>query len=230
MDIVGPADERFEQALADAQGWPRAYADEVAREYRRFLYLAAASGCELTPSLHVDEAWHLHLTWPHYDEVLCGEILRRPLDHRPGTGGTEDEERFRRQYEETLALYRAEFGPAPREIWPQPHADESERSFGALFWSLLGAAVAVAAGVGVFDSAIDGVLVALPLGVPFAIYALVRSGAQFVTADRGGAGCGGAFPFIFSADSGGADSGSCGSACGASCGSSCGGGCGGGGD
>lgn len=116
---------RFEQGLARRQGWNVRFAERVTHEYRRFLYLAATAGFEVTPSLAVDEAWHLHLRLPHYREVLCGRILGRPLDHLPGTGTAEDDARCAGQYEETLALYERVFGkPAPRDIWPRPDGAE----------------------------------------------------------------------------------------------------------
>src|SRR5687767_4420094 len=112
---------RFESRLAGQQGYTTRFAERVTGEYRRFLYLAATAGFEVTPSCTVDEAWHLHLTSPHYEKALCERILGRPLEHRPATGASGEEERHRRQYEETLALYESVFGePAPFDIWPRP--------------------------------------------------------------------------------------------------------------
>lgn len=114
----------FEDALSRDQGWRRSLAAMVIEEYRRFLYLAAISDREVTPSRAVDAAWHLHLTWGrHYWDELCGRILRRPLHHLPGDGSAADEERHRRQYLETLALYERVFGASPPHgIWPRPEA------------------------------------------------------------------------------------------------------------
>ena len=95
---------RFEQVLAEEQGWRVDFARRVSEEYRRFLYLAASAGFEVTPSRTVDEAWHLHLTTPHY-----GRMPWR-IEHRPATGEPGEEDRHRRQYEETLALYEKLFG------------------------------------------------------------------------------------------------------------------------
>ena len=115
----------FDGALARQTGWSLPRARAVSLEYRRFLYLAAAAGQgEVTPSEAVDRAWHLHLTYSrHYWDVLCGEILRRPLHHVPSRGGEAEAERHRRQYEETLLGYERAFGIAPpEEIWPRPAA------------------------------------------------------------------------------------------------------------
>jgi len=109
----------FQAALVEATGWPIAFARRAIAEYRRFLFLAATSGGELTPSNAVDQVWHLHLEQPHYEETLCARILGRPLDHRPGTGEEEDQPRFRRQYLATLRLYEDVFADRPpRDVWP----------------------------------------------------------------------------------------------------------------
>lgn len=123
MRIESPDGIRFEDALAREEGWTPAFAERVADEYCGFLYLAATAGFEVTPSECVDRAWHLHLAWPHYRDILCGRIIGRPLEHRPGTGEPEDDARCLRQYEETLALYERVFGkPPPPDIWPSPAA------------------------------------------------------------------------------------------------------------
>src|SRR4051812_36895518 len=93
-----PGTASFADALCEATGWETDFAKRAIAEYRRFLFLAAISTGELTPSHAVDEVWHLHLAMPHYEEELCGRILERPLHHLPGTGGAEDEARFRAQY------------------------------------------------------------------------------------------------------------------------------------
>ncbi|MEA3061638.1 MAG: hypothetical protein QOJ94_1419 [Sphingomonadales bacterium] len=109
----------FETALSKATGWRPAFAGRAIAEYRRFLFLAATCGGELTPSHAVDQVWHLHLDLPHYEETLCGRILGRPLHHRPGTGDPADERRFRRQYLATLRLYQDVFAdPPPPDVWP----------------------------------------------------------------------------------------------------------------
>jgi hypothetical protein len=70
----------------------------------------------------VDAVWHLHLLFTEsYWTMLCGEILRRPLHHRPGTGEPGEGEAFAIRYARTIASYEAEFGAAPPEtIWPRP--------------------------------------------------------------------------------------------------------------
>ncbi len=117
------AEWRYEAELDERNGWSADHAARVVREYRRFLFLAATAGQEVTPSRAVDQAWHLHLEdEDHYRAELCGRILGRTLDHRTGSGGAADEARFRSQYADTLALYRETFGDPPRDIWPLPAA------------------------------------------------------------------------------------------------------------
>jgi hypothetical protein len=217
---------RFEEALAEQQGWTLDFAERVTDEYCGFLYLAATAGSEVTPSRAVDEAWHLHLTLPHYREVLCERILGRPLDHNPGTGEPEDEARYRLQYEETLALYERVFGePPPADVWPRatpeeeedwPAAEERRQRTGRhlALASLVGSAAALP-----FAPVASVVLV----GTALVLFLFSQPRVAHAKGKGSSAGCGGTC---------GGASGSSGDDCGASCGgASCGGGgCGGGGD
>ncbi|HYJ82522.1 MAG TPA: hypothetical protein VEW26_06735 [Allosphingosinicella sp.] len=209
---------RFEDSLADEQGWTVGFAERVTDEYRRFLYLAATAGFEVTPSQAVDEAWHLHLTLPHYREILCGRILGRPLEHRPATGESGDEERHCRQYEDTVALYeRAFLRPPPSDIWPRPISWESRlaaagrrRGRGLAFriagGAALGAAATYASGFAVASVVLGGA------ALIFGLLALPWHRSEARSRDGSGAcggGCGGA---------GSHDGGGCGASCGGGCG------------
>ena len=69
----------FADRLARENGWSAAKAARVVDEYRRFCFLAATAGHEVTPSDAVDQAWHLHLTYSRdYWERFCPEVLGRP--------------------------------------------------------------------------------------------------------------------------------------------------------
>ncbi len=116
----------FHERLARENGWSRPYARRVVEEYKRFLFLAGVAGHIVTPSEHVDQAWHLHLVYTRsYWNDLCENVLRRPLHHTPGTGAETVD--FRACYEHTLTSYRAFFGvDPPRDIWP-----DRKRRFGA---------------------------------------------------------------------------------------------------
>lgn len=216
---------RFEEALAEETGWSLDFAERVADEYCGFLYLAATAGFEVTPSQAVDQAWHLHLEWPHYREILCREIVGRDLEHRPATGDPEDEARCARQYEETLALYERVFGkPPPADIWPDPTAWDvdsetqaewgSRRRSGRLKLIAAGVATVGAATLAAQAPPLASLVIACLLAgilLPLVVPNLGRKG-------RGNAGCG--------AGGCGSDSDG-GSSCGSSCGGGCGGGCGG---
>lgn len=118
---IGPDDAAlsFAQRLARENGWSLVQAERVIGEYKRFCFLAAVAGHEVTPSDAVDQAWHLHLTYSRdYWERFCPNVLRLPLHHGPTAGGTDDRDRFLEQYAQTLRSYEAAFGPAPRDIWP----------------------------------------------------------------------------------------------------------------
>lgn len=120
----------FSARLARENDWARSHADAVVLEYKRFLYLAARSAVPVTPPEDVDQAWHLHLAYSrHYWNVLCYELLERPLHHGPTEGGEAEGRRYRQQYEDTLALYRSTFGcEPPASIWPRVGLRFSARS------------------------------------------------------------------------------------------------------
>ncbi len=133
----------FARRLAEENRWTPAHAERVMREYFRFVYLAAVSDRPVTPSVAIDQAWHLHLCYTRsYWEELCGKVLGRPLHHGPTRGGKAEAEKYRDWYEHTLSLYEREFGEAPPpDIWPdvgrrfsrkaQPRCVAAER-----FWIL----------------------------------------------------------------------------------------------
>jgi hypothetical protein len=119
----------FTEKLGRETGWTSAHAEAVMEEYRRFLYLAATEREPVSPSDAIDRVWHLHLTYSrHYWDVLCGEILGRPLHHDPNPGGAAEDERHADQYARTLEAYERVFGaPPPASIWPRPAAGPSRK-------------------------------------------------------------------------------------------------------
>jgi hypothetical protein len=110
----------FSARLARENGWSRVYAERVITEYKRFIYLTTISRHPVTPSVAVDEAWHLHLTYTRsYWEQLCGDVLGKPLHHEPTRGGAAENTKFHDLYSQTLALYEQTFASAPPpDIWP----------------------------------------------------------------------------------------------------------------
>ncbi len=118
---IGPDDAAFSfaQRLARENGWTLPHAERVIGEYKRFCFLAVATGTDVTPSDAVDQAWHLHLTYSRdYWERFCPQILGMMLHHGPTAGGAAERERYFEQYARTLQRYEAVFGPAPADIWP----------------------------------------------------------------------------------------------------------------
>ena len=111
----------FEQRLARENAWSLGYAERVVLEYKRFVYLIAISGKELTPSDEVDQAWHLHLAYTHsYWKKLCAEVLGFELHHQPTQGGADQLTHFKERYQDTLNIYQQEFGMLPpADIWPK---------------------------------------------------------------------------------------------------------------
>lgn len=110
----------FSARLARENGWSRPFARRVMDEYRRFVYLAMTAGHPVTPSVQVDQAWHLHLTCTRsYWEEMCGRVLGRPLHHDPTKGGRAEGDKFVDWYARTLDSYQRAFGHAPpADVWP----------------------------------------------------------------------------------------------------------------
>lgn len=107
----------FAARLAKENKWSGAYAQLVLDEYRKFVCLFFLTDLMVTPSLAVDQAWHLHLIYTEsYWQRLCA-IVGRPLHHHPGDGSAEDDARFAAVYERTLVVYRKFFGEPPPSVW-----------------------------------------------------------------------------------------------------------------
>ena len=118
---IGPqqADLSFEQRLAHEQGWDLGFAKRAVQEYLRFAYLCVHAG-PCTPSVEVDQVWHLHLTYSRdYWGEFCPNVLGAELHHGPTAGGQVERARYYDQYAATLKAYEEAFGEAPpADIWP----------------------------------------------------------------------------------------------------------------
>src|ERR1044072_1588526 len=110
----------FARRLDRENGWSVGFARRVILEYKRFVFLCMEAGHPCTPSDHVDQAWHLHLTYTKsYWEGLCNGVLPRPLHHNPTKGGEAEDDKFDDWYSRTLESYERLFGEkAPSDIWP----------------------------------------------------------------------------------------------------------------
>jgi hypothetical protein len=211
----------FERRLADENGWSLAFAQRVSVEYRRFIYLAAIAPNPVTPSDEVDQAWHLHLGYSrHYWDVMCSQILGKPLHHGPTAGGAQERARYVAQYETTLALYHETYGEtAPTDIWP-----DSKKRFATRFcrietgkhWIIPKAAgyvgIATLALAGCSQSGGNSMLVLGVIGAIGAIiigpYLMARFGRRNGRRKDDGTGCGSG------CGTGGSNDNGCGSGCG----------------
>jgi hypothetical protein len=105
-------------------GWSQEYAVRVLDEYRKFLYLLRTAGHDVTPSMAVDEAWHIHLIYTRsYWVDLCLKIFGVAVHHQPGNGNDEDTAMWAAVYERTLDDYTKVFGTPPVDIWGKPNPD-----------------------------------------------------------------------------------------------------------
>ena len=113
----------FSKRLARENRWAHWYALDVIEEYKKFLYLMAVAGHPVTPSIDVDQAWHLHLVYTrHYWDDFAKHMPFEP-HHGPTEGGIKEGEKFSEWYSKTLESYKNIFGMNPPvNIWPEPSA------------------------------------------------------------------------------------------------------------
>ncbi|MBL7999227.1 MAG: hypothetical protein JNL32_11380 [Candidatus Kapabacteria bacterium] len=112
----------FSKRLARDNSWSLGYALRVIDEYRKFLFLCCVCNHGVTPSLAVDEAWHLHLCYTQsYWVDLCKNTLGRELHHLPTEGGATESEKYLQFYTNTFASYTHYFDEQPPpDIWLAP--------------------------------------------------------------------------------------------------------------
>lgn len=108
----------FTRKLAREQGWSPEFAGRVVREYQRFAYLSQLGAGAMSPSVEVDQAWHLHMTYTRHYWGPFTKAMGGALHHMPGTGAAGEASAYRQIYEKTLDLYRTQFGEPPADIWP----------------------------------------------------------------------------------------------------------------
>jgi hypothetical protein len=108
---------KFSDRLAQENMWTKEYSKRVVEEYQKFMYLARTQG-NVTPSIQVDEAWHLHMIYTRDYMEFC-ELLGGFIHHGPTRGSKAEDDRYWDQYIRTLILYYHTFGTHPPEdIWP----------------------------------------------------------------------------------------------------------------
>ncbi|GKY87256.1 hypothetical protein [Sinisalibacter aestuarii] len=168
------AQHEFAQALAHVSDLPLLEAREVEEEYRRWLYLAAATDALRIPPEPVRKAWVIHNQSADYNE-FCAEVLARPLPLDDGARKFGANGAYRR----TLQAYLREFGtPPPRTIWQAAVTPRLPR------WLTAHAAVFGFTGMVAWERG-EPLILALGLAMSLAIYGLDLYGAHLGRARRG---------------------------------------------
>ena len=124
----------------------KAFADKIARkhklkhhfawkavsEYKKFVYLGIVSDFIVTPSKIIDIVWHEHLLFTNAYREFCATVIEYPFDHNPELLPMTDQTgQFSAQYQDTLDLYKIEFGiEAPEDIWNNTKYDKEKISSG----------------------------------------------------------------------------------------------------
>ena len=133
---IGPQDIdlTFSKRVAHENGWGIGMAERAVQEYKRFAYLCAHSPNTCTPSMEVDQVWHMHMTYTHdYWGRFCPDLLGYQLHHGPTEGGEEEDEKHVEQYDYTLHYYEQVFGRTPpSDLWPS--SEKRFSSFPHLRW------------------------------------------------------------------------------------------------
>jgi len=98
----------FKETLRRKQQWSDKRVDLEISNYLKFCFLAKYHS-PVTPSISVDEVWHMHLENEASYKDFCDNYLKFNLIHLPGNGSVEDEQKHKRQYESTNDSYRSNF-------------------------------------------------------------------------------------------------------------------------
>lgn len=98
-------------------GWGERFSLGALREYKRFVFLALSSDVEITPSVAVDEVWHLHILHTRAYEQFSLKVGKF-LHHNPGM--PTQRVKWDTQYDYTFERYREAFGEeTPVQLWPR---------------------------------------------------------------------------------------------------------------
>ena len=103
----------------EGEGWTFEYAQQVEREYRRFLTLCRKYPEKpVVPSSAVDKMWHLHILDTRKYSEDCEKFLGFFLHHFPyfGMRSEEDANNLHKAWEDTKDLYTQYFDEQPNEM------------------------------------------------------------------------------------------------------------------
>lgn len=92
---------------------------QLEAEFKRFIFLLCTQKQPLGPSTQIDWFWHTFLLFTDpYINDFCANVTQRMIHHIPSKGGTEEYEKQKENYENTLSLYSTVFGTAPpSDLW-----------------------------------------------------------------------------------------------------------------
>ena len=110
----------FINRLAFENRWSKSFSLKVLEEYKRFIYLLCRCKHPVTPSVEIDQVWHLHLlyTRDYWDEFV--PKLTKVPHHEPTLGGQDETRKFFEYYENTKDSYEKIFDESPPPtIWPE---------------------------------------------------------------------------------------------------------------
>lgn len=118
----------FSQKLAKENNWSASFANQAIEEYKKFIFLCCIAPIGASPSVIVDQVWHMHLTYTdNYWNQFCKKTLAKEIHHYPSKGGNSEKEKHANWYQYTLALYEEQFATkAPADIWPSNAGSESD--------------------------------------------------------------------------------------------------------
>jgi hypothetical protein len=114
------AESPFSRVLMDEMQWDETFTCLAILEYKKFMLLSVLfPNGNMTPSVHVDTVWHMHLLYTRSYHQFCKEALNSDfLHHEPSKGGTVEAGTHKDSYAETLNVYVKTFGiEPPHEIW-----------------------------------------------------------------------------------------------------------------
>jgi len=207
----------FSQKLAREENWSPAFTERAIEEYKKFIYLCCTLPDGASPSRIVDKVWHMHLLYTqNYWEEFCPNILRFRLHHYPSKWGSEEKQKHKLWFDNTLKHYQEIFGQPPADIWIHKKERRNPKMNLLTMISAVGLLLTL-------SSCSDGIgnVSALFLFI-FLISWLFGRNKDAESQNKGQNGNDGG-----SGSCGGGNSSGCSSSCGSSCGGGC-GGCGGG--
>lgn len=128
FQLGGVQADLFLQKLQQQNGWDKGFCLQAIEEYKRFVYLMSVSNTPITPSVIVDEVWHLHLTFSrNYWDDMCKDLLGCNLHHDPATAS--EEVTMQNQYDLTLEVYHDTFNESPPKThWPHVETKQTGRT------------------------------------------------------------------------------------------------------